>query len=536
MILLTALHIANNKCNQIDEAALGGLQKTVNQYHMASFNLDTELMQFGEGDASSQKSWTIRQSVTGVQCFGANGSGKSSSMKTLALKDLRAGYGFLVLSVKPERETWREYCRLAGRSSDFITIGERSQHRFDFMAHLSQQSGGTALTSNLLHILTEVIKTMDEMEGAKSSDPFWDKSLRLLLHSTIALNQLADDGRVSIQGMYDLIQSAPQGSDDEEAMAKKEVDPEGAFGKAITRARAKVNVQYQAWKETWNEDKKNWFKDRSQLEAEFLNKVPDARRLKFVEQFFFETFKTLSFKTKSIILLSVSSFLFDLLQEPIYSLFCNGTTVTPEDCLKGKVLVLDLPTKHYHRAGRSAQQLFKMIAQLEWEKRNVEKNPRPCALWIDESAEFLTDFDTSFQATSRSSKIALVYICQNMHQYLSALSGPKSADRVASFLAVMGTKLYFSNSDPSTNKTASELFGDGVFFDPARTITIAEKFSQTDSVSLKIDRLVRPEAFTKLACGGTENGCRVEAYIHVQGTPLFNGRNFKKIRFNQNYK
>jgi hypothetical protein len=503
-----------------------------------SFDLNTKLMQFGAGDDLSQP-FTIAHSVTGLQCFGANGSGKSSSLKTVALKYLRAGYGFLILSVKPELETWREYCELAGRSADFITIGENSPHRFDFMQYLSQQKGGTSLTSNLLNILTEVIKTMDEMEGAKSADPFWDKSLRLLLHSTISLNQLADDGQMSIQGMYDIIQSAPQGSNDDDDDEEDNDDQKhlnGAFGKAIMSARAKIDIDYQAWRGTWDEDKKNWFKDRSRLEIEFLQKFPDARKLKFVEQFFFETFKTLSAKTKSIILLSVSSFLFELLQEPIYSLFCNGTTVTPEDCLNGKVLLLDLPTKHYHRAGRSAQLLFKFIAQLQWEKRNIAENSRPCSLWIDESAEFLTDFDTSFQATSRSSKISLVYICQNIHQYLSALSGPKSADRVASFLAVMGTKLYFANSDPSTNRAASELIGDGVFLDPSRTITIAEKFSQTDAVSLKVDRIVRPEFFTRLASGGSASDYKCEAYIHVQGAPLFNGRNFKKIKFNQNYK
>ncbi|MXV16902.1 hypothetical protein [Hufsiella ginkgonis] len=82
---------------------------------------------------------------------------------------------------------------------------------------------------------------------------------------------------------------------------------------------------------------------------------------------------------------------------------------------------------------------------------------------------------------------------------------------------------------------ASELIGDAMFYDPSRTLTIAEKFSQTDAVSLKVDRLIRPEQFTRLMTGGKSNGSIVEAYIHVQGDKLFGGRNFKKIRFNQNY-
>ncbi|MXV16903.1 hypothetical protein [Hufsiella ginkgonis] len=389
---------------------------------MERFDLDAKLMQFGTGDDLSQD-WCIKHSILGCQVFGSNGSGKSSSMRTLALKYLRAGYGFLVLSVKSERETWEEYCKLAGRSDDLIIIGEKSPHRFDFMRYLSDRSNGGAFTSNLLNILYTVIKAGDQIEGGNSADPFWEKSTRLLLHNTISLCQLAN-AKVSIEEMYNIIQSAPNGSDDG-AEEKEKDNPDRAFNKAFETIRSSIAADYQQWTESWSDGAKQWFSDRQVREAAFLEIYPRARTFKFVEQFFFETFKSLSYKTKSVILMGVSSFLFSLLQDPIYTLFCSGKiTVTPEDSLAGKVVVLDLPTKFYYGAGRCCQLLYKHIWQLQVEKRDITKNARPVCLWSDESAEFITEHDPVFQSTARSSRIAVVYICQNVHQYYSALSGP----------------------------------------------------------------------------------------------------------------
>lgn len=502
---------------------------------MESFDLDTKLMQFGTGDDLSQN-WCIKHSLTGVQAFGSNGSGKSSSLKTLAIKYLRAGYGFLILSAKSERATWEEYCQLAGRSSDFVRIGIDSPHRFDFMKYLSKSNTGAALTANLLNILKSVIQAGDDAKDGKSSDPFWVQSLSLLLYNSISLNQLAY-GDVSVQRMYDIIQSAPHGGDDETGANASDDDAESAFNKAFEIVRTELAAQVNDWRDSWKQEEKLKFADKAVLEEEILKRFPKARPFKFVEQFFFQTFKTLSGKTKSIVLFSVSNFFFHLLQEPMYSLFCGGeVNITPDSCTNGAVILLDLPTEDFQDAGRSAQLLFKLIFMQQMRMRDITKNNRPVALWSDESQEFLLESDSSFQAVSRSKFIALVYITQNIHQYYSHLGGTKSVDRVKSFLGTMNTKIFFGNSCVSTNSYASELIGDEMFYDPSRTITIAEKFSQTDAVSLKIDRVVPNYKFIGLASGGSSNNCMVEAFIHVQGDRLFNGRNFKKIRFDQNYK
>ena len=97
----------------------------------------------------------------------------------------------------------------------------------------------------------------------------------------------------------------------------------------------------------------------------------------------------------------------------------------------------------------------------------------------------------------------------------------------------MGTKIFHANSDVETNKYASELIGDTTYIDPSSSVTTAKEFSQSETLSLKIDKLVRPEEFVSLATGGERNNLLTEAYIHVQGDPLFGRDNFKKVKFKQ---
>jgi hypothetical protein len=71
---------------------------------------------------SEQDVWRLRDACEGVQIFGATGSGKTSgSGQSLAKAYLRAGYGGLVLTVKPdERQLWERYCRDTGKEDSLV--------------------------------------------------------------------------------------------------------------------------------------------------------------------------------------------------------------------------------------------------------------------------------------------------------------------------------------------------------------------------------------------------------------------------------
>ena len=69
--------------------------------------------------------WTIEESYEGMQVWGDIGSGKSSTIaRVTAAAMLRAGYGGLVLTVKPEdTDEWRRNLAENGRMEDGVFFG-----------------------------------------------------------------------------------------------------------------------------------------------------------------------------------------------------------------------------------------------------------------------------------------------------------------------------------------------------------------------------------------------------------------------------
>lgn len=492
---------------------------------MEAFNLDTPLLNLSGIKTASQ--WTARQAVEGVQIFGGIGSGKSSgSGRTLALKYLKAGFGGLVLTVKPEeRKEWQDYCKLTGREDDLLIVSPSEKNYFNFLEYESQ---GRGMTENIVQVLKTVINASEEKGGKQSSDSFWETALDMLLFNIIDLCKLAY-GHVTIQMMYDIVQTLPKKD------AIKD-DKETAYKKAFLAAKDKAKEKVIRWQQSQDPQRIDKLKAVGLFHEAISNEVLHARTFALVEQFFNESFMTLNERTRSIIDFSFSGFLFRLLREPVHSLFCKNTsTFTPENSLDGKIILIDLPIKIHHKIGRDCQILFKYIWQRAMEKRNTSENNRPVFLWADEAQNFIHELDAEFQATARSSCVATVYISQNIPNYHANMGGQKSNFRVQSFLGTLGTKIFHANADVETNKYASELIGDGAFIDTQKGTTMSGSFSSSRNQSMKIDRLVRPEEFNKLKTGGNLNDNKVEGYIHVQGNTIKDDANYARIVLDQNY-
>jgi len=496
---------------------------------MKTFDLDNSLIDFS---GNEKNSWTIRQAVEGVQIWGGIGSGKTTgSGRVLALKYLSNGFGGLVLTAKiDEKELWQEYCRLTNRTNDLIIVEPGGEHFFNFLEYESSFKGaGKSITENIVQVLKTVIESSEEKSGGKTDDPFWSNALDMLLFNTIDLCNLAY-GKVSVQGMYNIVLTAPKKGE-----PAKEEFKSGSFGHAFTNAQKNVNKQIDAYIETLSIEQKKLFKDADAMEDLIIKAIPDAAILRSIDQFFIEHYRSLSEKTRSIIDFSFSGFLFRLLKEPVHSLLCNTpSTFTPEDCLKGKIILLNLPVKLYHKVGRDCQVMFKYIWQRAMEKRNIKQNEQPVFLWADEAQNFLHAYDAEYQATARSSRIATVYISQNLPNYHANMGGFKSEYRVKSFLGTLATQIFHANTDIETNKYASELIGEGYTVDTTNSATVAGNFSSSRTQSLKLEKMVRPEEFVKLKSGGKLNNLLIEGYMYVQGKPFSGGLNFKKISFKQN--
>lgn len=513
---------------------------------MSDYNLDDVLMEIpGSGGLDA---FTIRDAVEGVQIFGGIGSGKTSgSGRMLALKYLDAGFGGLVLTTKiEERRMWEEYCHEALRYDDLIIIEPGGKHRFNFIEYETVGRNKNAATSNIVQMLKTVIQAGEERGGVSGKDPFWETALDMLIFNTIDLCFLAY-GKVTIELMYQIVLSAPKKDevkreeakkDDTKKEAPKPPEPKlTAYLKATKAAQRAVNWQVEQWRKKLSQAERKTLNSKELVEAAIMEAIPDARLLHYVDQFFSDTFWNLSEKTKSVVSFSFSGFLYRLLREPLYSLFCRySSTVSPEDCLDGKIILLDLPVKEYHKFGQDNQILLKYIWQRAMEKRDVRENGRPVFLWADESQNFLHPYDSAYQATARSSRIATVYISQNLPNYNASMPGESSEHRVKSLLGTFGTKFFHSNGDHTTNTYGSELFGEGYSEDISRTTTrVGDNFSVTETTSFKLEKLVRPERFAGLLTGGPENDLIVEGYMHRQSRLFPEGLSHRLLRFKQDY-
>ncbi len=482
--------------------------------------LDNSLLTIG------QSHWTIRNAVEGVQIFGGIGSGKTSgSGRTLALKYLAAGFGGLVLTVKPEeRADWEEYCALTNRSDDLVIITPDKQNYFNFLDYESKaKDGKISATTNILNVLKTVIRADEEKTSGRTNDPFWRDSQDMLIAMIIDLCLLAY-GKVTIKMLYDITQTLPT----------KEGYLEGsAFAKAYNAAKENIETIIGDWIPTLpSAEGDRITATRTMLANAAAEVLPKARMLRMVDQFI-HTLVTLPDKTRSTIEFSLTGFLFGLMREPIYSLFCgNESNILPEDSRQGKIILIDLPVKLYHKAGRDCQILFKYIWQRAMERGNAL---RPAFLWADEAQNFLHEHDPDFQATARSSMIATVYLTQNIPNYYANMGGDKAEYKVKSFLGTLATKIFHANADYETNKYASDLIGDRPYKEKSTTTSYSETKGDSVTDAMRIDKSVRPEDFGKLRTGGELLHGAVDAVIHFQSNLVGSKINHAKLEFDQNY-
>jgi type IV secretory system conjugative DNA transfer VirD4/TraG family protein len=476
--------------------------------------------------------FSIRDSVTGIAVFGSTGSGKTSGPGAfIARHYLAEKFGGCVLTTKSsDRDDWVNYCREADRLDDLIILEPNGKHFFDFLGYEASHSKGHSYTQNIAETLKVVIRSSEQKNSGKSDDPFWENALDQVIFFSIELCLLAYE-RLSLQQLYDVALSAPQKDE-----RPKSSQGKTAFIKAFELAQFSVQLQTNQFMDALSRENKESIKRPDNFERMVLAGVKDAARLKAVDQFFIETYRNLAEKTRSIVNLSWTGFLFSLMKEPIYSLFCkNASTFTPEDCLKGKVVLLNLPLKKYHKAGRDVQILFKYIWQKAMERRDTSKNTRPVFLFVDEAQNFLHEYDAEYLSTARSSRIANVFMSQNLPNYYAMMGGDihKSEHRVKSMLGNLATKFFCCNTCTDTNNWASQLIGSGYTEKTSRNVSVSGEFSSSTNTSYEPEPMVRPEQFCHLRTGGPDNGMNVDTYVHRQGKLFDNGHNFKKVIFKQ---
>jgi hypothetical protein len=469
---------------------------------------DRPLVNLG-GDA-----WRIKDACEGTIIFGGTGSGKTSgSGRAIASAFLSSGFGGLVLCAKPdEPELWRRYVAEAGRESDLVMFGSGDARGFNFMRHESLRGGaGAGLTENFVNLFMEVASIGSGEAHGRGGDPFWERAMRSLIRNCADVLLMAGEA-VTLHGMFEIIRSAPPSL---EQLASRDWRAGSACCRYLNTARARALGN-------------PWAADCHEACAYWLDHFP-----------------TLGEKTRGSIVAMFSTLAEGLMRGKMRELFCEGTNVSPSDVIAGRIVVVDLPVKEWSEVGRMAAVIWKYCLQKAVERRtdSADGLGRPLFVWADECQHFASRYDSLFQATARSSRVASVYMTQSYPTLVSALGGDGLGRAAAdSLLGNLGTKVFHANSDRETNRFASELVG--------RRLQSLKSFGSGSSVSLggqatlgssanrgrseHMDLEIQPMEISMLRKGGPEHGYASDALVFQNGRMWgATGRTWQKVSFRQ---
>jgi len=392
---------------------------------------------------------SLKQAYEGIHVFGATGSGKTSSLKTIAVNMLNLGLGGIVLCDKPEEAVnWHKYAIEAGRKDDMLFL---SEEKFNFLSYESERKGGGD-SENIVKILLEVT---GKSKNA-SNDPFWDNATSQLIRNAVDLLQMAGC-KISLKNINKVIQSAPR------------------------------------FKEDIPKLKGSWFEDITVKARE-----SDHYDYEIVLNYWLDEFINLSDKTRSIVISTFTGIADKLSRGKIGQIFNSESTFNFDDLRNGKILVCDLSNKEYGEVGRFSNILIKYMFQKMTERRHDKM--MPAFIWADEAQFFISKNDTNFLQTARSSKVINVYLTQNIHNYYNEL-GSNSKSTVNALLGNFQTKFFFQNGDNETNKFASDLLGKVLIDRQSRSST---GLQSTNSSSEVLDYAIQPDRFFELEKGGAD--------------------------------
>lgn len=475
------------------------------------------LLEFGEGNLE-ENWWTVNHAFQGTQVFGATGSGKSTgSGRALAKVFLESNFGGLILTAKnDERAEWEKLALDYGRKDDLIIFAEDQPHRFDFLEYEQSRRGrGSKNTENLVNVFWTVMEAADR-KNRGGGEAFWTRAQRQLLRNAIDLSIIAADA-VNLRALYLITTSAPSSID-------QYLDQEWRKGSLCAKMLLLAEAR--------------------------CKEIGREKDFEIVKAYWTQEFAQLAVETRTSIVTMFSSMADCFLRGMLREMFCEGSNFSPEDCFKGKIIILDFPVKEYGELGIFAQVLFKYIWQRAVERRvpakidrkMAQETIRPVFLWADESQFFVNSYDAMFQSTARSSRACTVYLTQNLPGYVSAFTNEGGRPAAEAFLGNLQTKIFHANGDPATNDWASRSIGasrqvklsGGVTQDPTKGAT------QNAGAQMGSEFLVQPQDFTHLAMGGDDHDGIVEGII-FQGGRLWtdeNGdntkpRNFIRHRFKQ---
>ena len=441
--------------------------------------------------------------------LGSSGSGKTSVIKLLMQDVFDLGASCVWGCAKSDE---------AQNAIDVISKSKMKQHllhlvpgkfRFNFLAYELQRRGGSPATAaRLLQRLNDQLRRTT----GGSSESFWENFFADFLHFSIVIAWLANREKVTLEHIYQLINSAPPSVEQAKSPAFLSSDC------YVMMRQAENNVKNSG----------------------------EKRLLKLAVEFFLAKQLSMGSKARSAAVTQCCAILTPFLLSPFYeTVCCEKSTFTPDMPLQGWCAVLDFPILVYQQGGMLFQSL---IIQMVMEAALRRDNPEQVTVLVrDEIQTLIGDpaFEAMVQAVARSHGLAFVSATQNLPLLQTSMGNEANAEQnMLAFVANYNTKLALSNTCAET----LSYFCDSMGNHREQFISInesqrkedldfwscvfgAERFTFSTSEQL-VPRLT-PDQFLSLRRGGKSNGYLVEGFLSQGGRVFSNGFPFDLVSFSQ---
>jgi hypothetical protein len=414
----------------------------------------------------------------------------------------------LILCAKTdEAERWRKYCEETGRLGDLVRVYPGGPYHWDVVKYELGQPGATVESmAQLLDILAETAQ--NNAPSGSQEKPFWRYFNQRIMRRALATIWLSR-GNCSLADMYKFIAQAP--NDPMLFLKHPPADPHSA-------------ARWEEWRKSYAAEC-------------FLNcpqQIAESRDFELCADFWLEEWPNLASETRSSGYTQATCILDKFLGEPVTSLVSNGQiNVSPDDVLKDKIVVIDMPVLQWREPGQFVQIMFKTSLQRAALRRS---GGLPVVLWADEAQFFcVPSVDAMVQTVARQAGLISVMITQNLPMLKSALGGnDKARNEAERWIANLQTKIICQNSCKETNEFFEKLLGQSKHlmmsgsnsnqpYDP-----VLDCMGQWQGAGGSFNEHWHPDVpaheFTRLAQGGPENDYRVE-YFAFQGGRMWSSGN-----------
>ncbi len=437
---------------------------------------DAVMLELAAGD-----SLAIRDFLSGIQIFGASGSGKTSgSLAFLAHAMLRDGWGMLVLTTKPgESAQWERWAKACGRGHDVLRIFPNGPHHFNFLEYLNRHPDpGASIATNIGDILMTLAKhAKPKAQGTEASEFFAESASRMVTQAIHLLR--AANEPLTLEAISKVISSAPN--------HPLEIEQDNFAERFLPM---------------------------------LLRRAQDRRapNLESMCEYWLREFPGMNERTRGDVVSTLTSVIFRFTEPPFRELIASarGNSYIPELTDTGRIMILDCPVITYQQAGRLFQIAMKRLTQQAVLRRKSADTTRPVAIIADEAQNFVTHADYAYQAICRDFRGCTVYATQTVDNYKEAVGSEAS---VEALLASLVTKFFHANAG-TTNKWAENLIAADWH------TSTSESFNQRGekhdpNFGLSQSQQVHPQVlaaeFTRLRTGGDRNGGMVDAVVFQPG-------------------